>query len=67
MKIIIIGDGKVGYKLARQLSTEKYDVVLICNRPSGYCVCGGKWCRRRSFKAGRYRPCGSGYRMYFRG
>ena len=29
MKIIIIGDGKVGYKLARQLSTEKYDVVLI--------------------------------------
>ena len=29
MKIIIIGDGKVGYKLARQLSTEKYDDVLI--------------------------------------
>ena len=29
MRIIIIGDGKVGYKLARQLSTEKYDVVFI--------------------------------------
>lgn len=29
MKIIIIGDGKVGYKLARQLSVENYDVVLI--------------------------------------
>ena len=29
MRIIIIGDGKVGYKLARQLSAEKYDVVMI--------------------------------------
>ena len=74
MKIIIIGDGKVGYKLARQLSTEKYDVVLIDSdekklrfATSGYCVRGGKWCGRRSFKAGRYRPCGSGYRMYFGG
>ena len=24
MKIVIIGDGKVGYKLARQLSVENY-------------------------------------------
>lgn len=31
MKIVIIGDGKVGYKLAKQLSTEEYDVVLIDN------------------------------------
>ena len=31
MKIIIIGDGKVGYKLAKQLSEENYDVVLIDN------------------------------------
>ena len=31
MKIVIIGDGKVGYKLARQLSAEEYDVVLIDN------------------------------------
>lgn len=31
MKIVIIGDGKVGYKLARQLSAEKYDVILIDN------------------------------------
>lgn len=29
MKIVIIGDGKVGYKLARSLSAEDYDVVLI--------------------------------------
>ena len=25
MRIIIIGDGKVGYKLAKQLSAEKYE------------------------------------------
>lgn len=31
MKIVIIGDGKVGYKLAKQLSEEDYDVVLIDN------------------------------------
>lgn len=29
MKIVIIGDGKVGYKLAKQLSVENYNVVLI--------------------------------------
>ncbi len=29
MKIVIIGDGKVGYKLARQLSAEDYDVTMI--------------------------------------
>ena len=28
MKIVIIGDGKVGYKLAKQLSVENYDVVI---------------------------------------
>ena len=87
MKIIIIGDGKVGYKLARQLSTEKYDVVLIDSDEKKLrfatdhldiaCVAGNADChfrrkRRsgtggRSFKAGRYRPCGSGYRMYFGG
>ena len=31
MKIVIIGDGKVGYKLAKQLSSEKYDIILIAN------------------------------------
>ena len=31
MKIVIIGDGKVGYKLAKQLSSEKYDIILIDN------------------------------------
>lgn len=29
MKIVIIGDGKVGYKLAKQLSEENYDIVMI--------------------------------------
>lgn len=29
MKIVIIGDGKVGHRLIRQLSEEDYDVVLI--------------------------------------
>ena len=29
MKIVIIGDGKVGHKLTMQLSEENYDVVLI--------------------------------------
>lgn len=29
MEIVIIGDGKVGYKLAKQLSVENYNVVLI--------------------------------------
>ncbi len=31
MKIVIIGDGKVGYKLAKQLSEENNDIVLIDN------------------------------------
>ena len=29
MKIVIIGNGKVGLKLATQLSEEDYDVILI--------------------------------------
>ena len=29
MDIVIIGDGKVGHKLAMQLSGEKYNVTLI--------------------------------------
>lgn len=31
MKIVIIGDGKVGYKLAKTLSEGEYDVTLIDN------------------------------------
>ncbi len=31
MKIVIIGDGKVGHKLAKQLSEENYNVVLVDN------------------------------------
>ena len=33
MKIVIVGDGKVGYTLASQLSTENHDVTLIDNAP----------------------------------
>ncbi len=33
MKIVIIGDGKVGYMLAKKLSEEDYDIVLIDNCP----------------------------------
>ena len=29
MKIVIIGDGKVGHKLTTELSEEDYDIVLI--------------------------------------
>ena len=32
MKIIIIGNGKVGYTLARQLSGESHDLVLVDHR-----------------------------------
>lgn len=31
MRIVIIGDGKVGFKLATQLSEEDYDIVLVDN------------------------------------
>ena len=34
MKIVIIGDGKVGFKLAKQLSEENFDVVMIDNDSS---------------------------------
>ena len=34
MKIVILGDGKVGYKLAEHLSNDNYDVVLIDNNES---------------------------------
>lgn len=34
MKIVIIGDGKVGHKLAKQLSEQSYDIVIIDNKAS---------------------------------
>lgn len=50
MKIVIIGDGKVGHKLTAQLSEEDYDVVLIdqkegrlkeaLNRMDIFCITG---------------------------
>ena len=37
MDIVIIGDGKVGHKLAMQLSGENYNVTLIdqCEKKAG--------------------------------
>ena len=29
MQIVIIGDGKVGYKLAKQFTEENFDIVMI--------------------------------------
>ena len=29
MKIVIVGDGKVGYNLTKQLSKEGHDIVVI--------------------------------------
>lgn len=50
MKIVIIGDGKVGYKLAKQLSEDNCDIVLIdsneeklketSNRMDIFCITG---------------------------
>lgn len=33
MKIVIIGDGKVGFAIAKQLSHEGYDITIIENKP----------------------------------
>ena len=33
MKVIVIGDGKVGYTLTEQLSKEGHDVVVIDKNP----------------------------------
>lgn len=33
MKIVIIGDGKVGHKLTTQLSEEDYDITLLTKMP----------------------------------
>lgn len=33
MRIVIVGDGKVGYKLAEQLSREGHDMFVIDNNP----------------------------------
>ena len=33
MKIIIVGDGKVGYSLAEHLSQENHDVTIIDKDP----------------------------------
>ena len=50
MKIVIIGDGKVGHKLTSQLSEEGYDIILIdqnegklqeaLNQLDIYCITG---------------------------
>lgn len=34
MKIIVVGDGKVGYTIVKQLSSEGHDVTVIDNNPA---------------------------------
>lgn len=34
MKIVIVGDGKVGYTLTKRLSQEGHDIVVIDNKRS---------------------------------
>lgn len=34
MKIVIIGDGKVGFTLTQQLAKEGHDIVIVDNKPS---------------------------------
>ena len=31
MKIIIVGNGKVGFAIARQMAAEKHDITLVDN------------------------------------
>lgn len=72
MKIVIIGDGKVGYKLAKQLSEDNYDVVLIDNNAGKLkaatnkldiiCITGG-WSECRSAKRSRCATRRSGHCM----
>ena len=33
MKIIIVGNGKVGYAIARQLAVEDHDITMTTPRP----------------------------------
>ena len=33
MKIVIVGDGKVGYNIEKQLIAEGHDIVVIDNNP----------------------------------
>ena len=34
MKIIIVGDGKMGFALSQRLSDEGHDIVIIDNNPA---------------------------------
>ena len=51
MKIVIIGDGKVGHKLTTQLSEEDYDITLIDQNA------GKLKAACRSFKTGGCAAC----------
>ncbi len=72
MKIVIIGDGKVGHKLTTQLSEENYDVVLIdqnegklkeaVNKLDIFCITGNG-ADAEVLETGRCSACRSGDRM----
>ena len=34
MKIIIVGNGKVGYAIARQLAVEGHDITMVDSSPA---------------------------------
>ena len=65
MKIVIIGDGKVGHKLTTQLSEEDYDITLIdqnagklkaaLNNLDIFCING--MVRMQKFKTGGCAAC----------
>ena len=74
MKIVIIGDGKVGHKLTTQLSEEDYDIVLIDQNEGklkealnqlDIFLHYRQWRGCKRPKAGRCPACGSCDRMRF--
>ena len=43
MKIVIVGNGKIGFSLSQQLSKEGHDVVIIDNKSVALAI---PWMRR---------------------
>lgn len=43
MKIIIVGNGKVGYAIARQLAVEGHDITMVDSSPVALAVPTAPW------------------------
>ena len=46
MKIIVVGDGKVGFAIAKQLNQEGHDITVVENKANvstRYCWCAREW------------------------